>query len=375
MKFKRPSSSAPSQVVQVKRPWSIQLEVVEGCNYSCWFCGIHSIRSKPNWEIYHEMPVELVQQMFQETQRWLPGGVRVELDNHGEPTLHSRFPEIVAAIRQDPHAHIQLQTNCSQIETWEVFQERVDEWFARGLNLLALNTYKRWWGTPQGANRHDHFLEMARRYGAARNIPVVDHYYDNPKRLSIYRRYPTNKQQIFVLDDLGEVNVKARQETGRPVSKDINNEAGNTPSKPLQNLLGQPPVDAPLKKKCTRPFRELNMGYNGVVPVCCYDWSTQMPMGKFPNQSLQQIWESVQMQTVRELLYRKNRHMTPCSVCSYNGGWRQGLLTPPDLGGTDASLQLVLKEHLKAMRQYVFPTAPVEVAGQIIPLHTLKRSR
>jgi MoaA/NifB/PqqE/SkfB family radical SAM enzyme len=373
----------------VANPWSIQLEVVEGCNYSCWFCGIHSVRAKDTpevgWNQFNEMPVSLVKAMFEETQTWLPGGVRVELDNHGEPTLHSKFPQVIAAIRRDRKAHIQLQTNGSMIEDWKVFKECVDEWFARGLNLLAINAYKRWWGKPQPdvKNRYELFMAYAKQYVKKHSeIPVIDHYYNNPEHKSIYRRYNTKSRQIFVLDDLGEVNSKKRTESGRPVSKDINNEAGNSPEKPLQNLLGQAPITEPLEKKCTRPFRELNMGYNGIVPVCCYDWSTQIPVGKFPNQSLQAIWESVQLNVIRELLYRKNRDMTPCSVCSYNGGWRQGLIKAPGMHESDEELQQMVASHLKSMRGYVFQgngvnlkPAPVEVAGQVIPLQSLKVRR
>lgn len=367
----------------VQRPWSIQLEVVEGCNYSCWFCGIHSIRSKDTpgvgWNDFREMPVEMVKAMFRETRQWLPR-VRVELDNHGEPTLHKRFPDVVKAVRLDEKAHIQLQTNGSQIEDWKVFKESVREWFDSGLNLLAINAYKRWWGKPheQYKTRYEMFMAYAKKYAALSDeqgwgeVRVTDHYYDNPEHLSIYRYYNVNKQQIFVLDDLGEVNVKKRKETGRPVSKDINNEAGNSPEKPLQNLLGQAPISEPLEKKCTRPFRELNMGYNGVVPVCCYDWSTQLPVGKFPDQSLEEIWHSDIMNAVRELLFRKNRHMTPCAVCSYNGGWRQGLIKPPGLKQTDEELQSLVEAHMRANRKYVFPTAPVEVAGTVIPLQSLR---
>lgn len=365
----------------VQKPWSIQLEVVEGCNYSCWFCGIHSIRSKSTpeigWNDFREMPVELVRAMFKETQQWLPGGVRVELNNHGEPTLHKHFVDIIKAIRTDPKAHIQLQTNGSQIEDWKVFREQAKEWFAAGLNLLAINAYKRWWGKPheEHKTRYEMFMAYADKFAAKSGMRVTDHYYNNPDHLSIYRRYPVKMQQIFVLDDLGEVNLKKRTETGRPVSKDINNEAGNSPEKPLQNLLGQEPITEPLEKKCTRPFRELNMGYNGVVPVCCYDWSTQMPIGKFPDLSLKEIWNSIQLNAIRELLFRKNRHMTPCTVCSYNGGWRQGLIKPPGLRQSDEDLQEIVAIHLKTMRKYVFPTAPVEVAGQVIPLSSLRIKR
>src|SRR5678809_1075616 len=193
----------------VANPWSIQIEVVEGCNYSCWFCGIHSVRAKDTpevgWNDYKEIDVDLVRAMFKETRRWLTHGVRVELNNHGEPTLHKRFSEVIAAIRIDPKAHIQLQTNGSMIEDWNTFRHSVDEWFARGLNLLAINAYKRWWGTPHADHnsRYKMFMAYAEQYGRRHDIPVIDHYYDNPEHKSIYRRYPVRLQQIFVLDDLG----------------------------------------------------------------------------------------------------------------------------------------------------------------------------
>jgi MoaA/NifB/PqqE/SkfB family radical SAM enzyme len=372
----------------VANPWSIQLEVVEGCNYSCWFCGIHSVRSNKTpgtgWADYREMPVELVRAMFKETRQWLKG-VRVELDNHGEPTLHSDFQGILQAIRLDPKAHIQLQTNGSMIEDWKTFKTFTKDSFRNGLNLLAINAYKRWGGKPQPEHksRYEMFMAYAKQY--AKEFPVdrvIDHYYDNPDHMSIYRRYPVKLHQIFVLDDLGEVNTKKREETGRPVSKDINNEAGNSPEKALHKLLGIEPMTEPLEKKCTRPFRELNMGYNGVVPVCCYDWSTQLPVGKFPDSSLREIWESVQLNAIRELLIRKNRNMTPCSGCSYAGGWRQGLLKAPGLKQSDEELQQVVADHMRTHRQYVFagngadlPAKPVEVAGQVIPLSSLRIKR
>jgi MoaA/NifB/PqqE/SkfB family radical SAM enzyme len=374
----------------VAKPWSIQLEVVEGCNYSCWFCGIHSVRSNKTpgtgWADYREMPVELVRAMFKETRRWL-NGIRVELDNHGEPTLHHDFQGILQAIRLDPKAHIQLQTNGSQIEDWPMFEKFVKASFRNGLNLLAINAYKRWGGKPQDGyekkSRYQMFMAYAKQYAELHTIDrVIDHYYDNPDHMSIYRRYPVKMHQIFVLDDLGEVNTKKRKETGRPVSKDINNEAGNSPEKTLHKLLGIEPMTEPLEKKCTRPFRELNMGYNGVVPVCCYDWSTQLPVGKFPDSSLQDIWESIQMNAIRELLIRKNRHMTPCSKCSYAGGWRQGLLKAPGLKESDEELQEVVTEHMKTMRQYVFagngvdlPSKLVQIADQVIPLASLRRKK
>jgi tRNA A37 methylthiotransferase MiaB len=35
------------KILQPHQPWSVQVELVEGCNRICGFCGINAIRSKP----------------------------------------------------------------------------------------------------------------------------------------------------------------------------------------------------------------------------------------------------------------------------------------------------------------------------------------
>lgn len=367
--------SVRSFVPYAVKPWSIQLEVVEGCNYSCWFCGIHSIREKTNWEDYRMMDPDMVARAFDETARWLPR-IRVELNNHGEPTLHPAFVDVISAVKRDPNAQVQLQTNGSMIESWDEFEEKVTRWFETGMNILAINAYKRWWGTPNPAyaSRYEMFMAYAQRYGAMhRDVKLVDHYYDNPQHLSIYHYYGPRKKFLFVLDDLGEVNLKLRAASGRPVSKDLMNEAGNSPAKPMEKLLHRPVLTEPLQKKCTRVFRELTIGWNGVVPLCCYDWKSQIVFGKFPDQSLKHIWESKTWNAVRELLFRKNRHMTPCSVCDYNGGWRQGLIKRPEgfVETPDVVLQKLVADHMQLYKKEVHPNGDVVIGPYAVAVHGL----
>lgn len=358
-----------------QRPWSIQLELTEGCNYACWFCGIHAIREKSNWNVYRHMDLDMLRSAFRELNAWV-GKIRVEINNHGEPTLHPKLVHAIAIIRQEmPRAQIQIQTNGSTIEDARMFANTIDLWFASGANLICVNAYKRWWRGPENlppdlGSRYDWFMYLAQEHARAYpDVTAIDMYHDNPKRVSMYHYHGPKVKYLMVLDDLGEVNQQDRADSGRPVSKDICNEAGNTPAKPLEKLLQRPTPPAPLQKKCTRPFRELILSWDGHVPVCCYDWSSQIVLGKFPDWSLQDIWEARTTNVVRELLMRKNRNMTPCNVCDYNGGWRQGLLQPPGLTDTDASLQAELAEHMRRHRRFVEKKAPI-----VIGVHELKKA-
>ena len=355
---------------EMQRPWCIQLEPTEGCNYSCWFCGIHAIRETTNWHQYRYMDPALIREAFRDLRSWLPK-IRVELNLHGEPTLNPKLNEILRGIKEFPQAQIQMQTNGSEVEDPDAFEDRADEWYDAGLNLYVLNCYKRWWGEKRADSRYGYFLDLAKRYTAKHpEIQLIDFYGDNPKHISTYHYHSPTKKFLFVMNDLGDVNTAVRAETGRPVSKDVTNMGGNSPQGPQEKLMHKPRMTAPLQKMCTRVYRELIFGWNGEVSVCCVDWSAQLTVGVFPRQSLKEIWYSDIFNVVRELLHRKNRNFTPCSNCDYMGGWRQGLVTPPELTDTDAELLEKVRVHMETYKQYTHPRADV-----VIGMEELKAGR
>lgn len=333
----------------IPRPWSVQLEVVEGCNLRCWFCGIHAIRGKDHdWKY---MDPELVRAAFKELNVW-HGKPRVELNNHGEPTLHPRFFEIVQIIRQEcPKAQIQLQTNgylfFTKLNPDANFEQSLRRFFKYGGNILAMNCYRK--GTYEEA------MERCKAYLVEHPdaFKLIDFYYDNPKNESIYHYHKPSERRVFVFNDLGAANVTKLSNSR--LSKQINNEAGNSPADKLQRFLGVGPVTSPLDRCCSRVFRELTIGWNGVIPACCYDWSNDLVFGKFPQQSLQQIWESEEWQAARVLLHPDNadRFMSPCDKCNYNGGFRTGLIAYPEVDFTVAEAYSIIVNCEEKYGQYM----------------------
>jgi hypothetical protein len=293
----------------------------------------------------------IVRPAFKELNTWC-GKIRVELNNHGEPTVHPRFFEICDVIKQEcPKAQIQLQTNgyaaFPQLQKdwtpWpNFFEEFVNQFFAHGGNLLALNCYRE--GFYEYAM--EHLQAMPRR-----DFRVIDFYHDNPENLSAYRYYSPREKMAFVFDDLGAMNVNGH--ANKRAAKKILNEAGNSPAKVLEKKLGILPLKNPLKKGCSRVFRELTIGWNGVIPACCYDWLDELIFGKFPEQSLQAIWKGSYWQAARVLLHPKNaeRHMSPCDRCDYNGGFRLGLIEYPKSSVTIAQAYDILLGSLVSEKE------------------------
>jgi radical SAM protein with 4Fe4S-binding SPASM domain len=115
------------------------------------------------------------------------------------------------------------------------------------------------------------------------------------------------------MDDLLARNKEVR-------SRVIYNHAGNA------NPKIAPPVDVPLKKTCTMPFREIAIRWDGTIALCCHDWKSEFKISNIKDQHLKDIWNHVRFEAARTFLQNKQRVFNPCSRCDVDSGARAGLL-------------------------------------------------
>lgn len=317
-------------------PWSMQLEPTWGCDKRCWFCGIHDI---PHQE-YRYMALELVQELALQLNVWKPK-MRMEFGTGGEPTLNPKFFEIVETLRTGvPQIQIMVQTNA---ENWQADAAAwMAEFFARGANVLVLNCYKK--------GLYEFYTEQLKDSP----YEVVDFYFNNPQRLSMYHYGSPKLQRVFICQDLGLMTTEGEVRKRKVTQRNFNNQGGSTTDYAMRRA-GLEPLAAPLVKKCSRPFREMVISYDGSVPLCCYDWLDRLTLGKFPEQSLKEIWEGRLAQVVRQLLYKKQRDFMPCQTCSYNGGFRLGFLKDPKLGESVESLMAEVRAAQAAQAEVYQP--------------------
>ena len=71
----------------------------------------------------------------------------------------------------------------------------------------------------------------------------------------------------------------------------LNNQAGYV-REDFARELRIPILLKPLRKKCSNVFRELVIKHDGAVTACCMDWQRKLIIGRFPDQSLEEIWNS-----------------------------------------------------------------------------------
>jgi sulfatase maturation enzyme AslB (radical SAM superfamily) len=302
-------------------PYSMQLELTYGCNRRCWFCGIHDTPK----DQMHFMSLETARQIGKECNTWKPR-MRLEFGTGGEPALNPNFFEIVAALREEcPQMQIMNQSNT---EHWATSREAtlawIGHWHKSGGNILVLNCYKE--GLKQ---QIDEWLKYS-------GLDIVDFYNDNPEHRSMYHYTGPKTQTIFVCDDLGQMTLAKK--TAKVSQRWLNNQGGSTPSKSMEHA-GIPVLTEPLRKRCTQPFRQLVLSWDGSAPLCCYDWVDRYVIGKFPEQSLEEIWNGRPMQVARQLLYFGNRRNHPCRTCDFHGGFRIGIINNPLLPEFEKELE------------------------------------
>jgi len=312
---------SPGKAEGLHAPWSVQLELTEGCNKLCTFCGLNGIRSAPG-KPYHFMPPDLAEITATQLAVLCPKA-RVEFAMHGEPTLNPQWREIIGIFRQHlPDTQFQLTTNG---RSWirktnngeNGVQANAIKAFEAGIDIVILDTYE-----PERRK----LQELAK---ACSRVNVMDFYEECiPKGISPYYNYHRKiTGLVIIMDDIG-------LRSGESASRTLMNHAGNAADQPVPSV--------PYSRTCTQPFREITVCYDGDVNICCMDWGHEYTCGNVKDQTLHSIWWGPEFTAARKVLQQKERGFSPCDRCNAKSGTRAGLLP---------KLSLPNKKDLEAIRQ------------------------
>jgi MoaA/NifB/PqqE/SkfB family radical SAM enzyme len=318
----------------MNNPNNTQIELVEGCNRMCDFCGIHGIWKEKAHRKINFMSLELASKIAEDFSSWFDKK-RIEFAMHGEPTLHPKLFDIISLFRKHLQK-AQLQLTSNGIVILKKGKDFVHKLFENGLNILILDIYDK---------KHELLNVCNEVINSNKEIKLFD-YYSN-KEFNPYHYKGHNFNVILLFDDLAKTNKK------RP-TRIILNHAGNSSIKNLRKY-GILPINSPLQKKCSRPFRELVIHYDGTIPFCCLDWKHESILAKFPEDgSLEKIWNDAPFNFLRFLLFNKVRTLRPCYKCDYNGGFRLGFLKEPQefFESSIGDILFELKGHLKNYEKF-----------------------
>lgn len=256
----------------------------------CGFCGIRSIPE----EIKH-MTVNTAIQTAKAISVFDP--VRIEIGIRGEPTLNPDIFKIVAVLRKyNPQSYILVATNGVKLTA-----DWVKNYFSAGGNVVFVDTY--------GKTYNKLFSKL-------REFNPVDYYEDD---FNPYHKHPPGIKKVVLVRDISEMDGVKR-------TRIVFNLAGNV-NWEIAKEYGLEPLKEPVNKRCTYPFRQIDVGWDGGIQICCVDWRQETTIWHVKYGQLKEYWRNNHyLNMARYLLFHKNRDFAICRRCDFYGGHRHGLI-------------------------------------------------
>ena len=277
-------------------PYAIQVELTEGCNLFCNFCGLQGIRPGPNRDLKFMTP-ELAARLASliAESGWRS---RIEFAMHGEPTMNPNWLEIIGQFRRAlPRQNLMMLSNGGGLLGGDV--EAKIATALKSLNVLAVDAYES--------------VGIARKIQGSLDRTSWRWYPDDGEANPHRRRKPSEPHELVFVRDISQ-STKGNHAT-------LNNHAGSA------FALN----DRAAGKRCAKGFRELSIRWDGQVAICCNDWRGQYRVGAVADApSLEDIWQHPAFDAARHKLIRGERDFGPCHGCDALS-YRPGLL--PDTSG------------------------------------------
>jgi len=251
---------------------ALALEITSSCNRRCKFCPVsYSPRKHERlpWHLIEKACEELVVLRFKG---------RLALCIYNEPLKDKDYLlEVLEYFKKKaPRITLMVATNGDYLTG----ARGINELFDAGLNQLMLNGYTK-----------KRFKMLS---GWAAKVPKLGAY-------NIYGTTPRCARNLVVCDksDISKLTRGLLR---------FQNRAGAVPG-----FL--PPMKSPLKKMCVKPFRMLNINWEGQGVLCCNDYYGEVVLGNFFEKSLEQIWDSPILNMYRKALLEKDRSLPLCCYC------------------------------------------------------------
>lgn len=269
------------QVVPLKVPFSVQIDICSACNLKCNFC-VHSDREAINeaqikWGL---MPYELFTKIIDDMKKsWGVSQIKkLRLFQIGEPLLHPDVSRMVSYAKNAKIAeNIEITTNGT------LLTEKIsNELIAAGLDILNISingiNEKQYQQTCSYELKFDEFREQ------------IAYFFHNRKSCKVFLKYSdigyteSEKEEFYHMfeDICDEIFVETISAT---LWQDTN--TGNNVANAHKGTYGQPLVT---KQVCPFLFTTMIISDKGLVHMCCADWKMKYVLGDLNNESVDSIW-------------------------------------------------------------------------------------
>lgn len=275
-------------------PDTVLLETSSGCNGICVFCPYESIReSLPKGRMDDALFTRIVDELAEHrVKKVIPCFIN-------EPLLDPRLPDRLAAIREKcPGTVISLTTNASQL-AGEKARRILEENLADELNISF-----------QGLSRESYETSM-RGLSFERTMENVTSF------LSMRGKNPRPSVTVTTVEtNIVQAELREARNFWNSLGADFRSLPFETRSGDVQDSLKRTDRELSTVRFCRRPFNTMVITFDGIVPICCVDYTRKTVLGNVNNDTIERIWNGPAFQDVRrKFLGRRSAEIPACRNC------------------------------------------------------------
>jgi len=265
---------------------TLALEINAKCNRVCDFCP-QAKSTRPSQQMTEEIISDVIDQLIE-----LKFKKRVSLNIYNEPLRHKGLEQFISMFTEKlPKVCTMFATNADYLKR----PEDLAKFFNAGCRQIQINIYS-------NEKRYQQLKKWVDELGYDQDSSVYTYAKPGQKICQVLRKFDDKFEGGFT----------------------INNRAGNIP-------WFQAPIAQPLQKMCTRPWRMLNINWDGQAILCCNDYEGETNFGNLKTHSLLEMWNHMEFHKIRERLQNKDRNLPVCGVCDYGGGSYPHMIHPVNL--------------------------------------------
>lgn len=279
---------------------AIHLEVTNACNLKCVMCPRTNMDRQVgfmNQELYRKIIKQLA-----ENRPWIES---VALMGLGEPFLHRELLAFAQQARQLGLGRLYTSTNATLLND-EIIEK-----------ILSENLFDQLIISIDGANKDTY---EAIRPGVSYEIVAknVEHLLA-AKRLSGLNTPAIELQILLMQQTSGEVEtfcehwVPHLTDTDRILVKEVDTFGGQVEDSRLPDQQRLEPVE---RFACRQLWKDMSIGWDGQVTVCCKDVLYKLAVGDANDERLVDLWRGDRWHKVRRLHLEGNwDRLDPCRDC------------------------------------------------------------
>ena len=300
------------ELLPLETPLSLMIDPSNACNFKCVFCptGDQELLDqvgRPKGMMDLELFCKIIDGLVEFSQ---PVQV-LHLYKDGEPLVNKFLPEMIAYAKSSKYVkRVETTTNGSLLTP-----ERSSALIAAGLDGIRISVYA---------------LDDSGYSKATRSLTKFQNIQSNVA--SMYAKKSTDRPELHIhckIIDVGLSDSEKEQflQTFSPISDSVHIDSimgwSSTPDRNLTlgmaselGMSGEVRINK--RQACSEPFMKLVVNFNGLVSVCCVDWSLETIVGDVRSESLYNIWNGEKLRAFRiKHLTNQRETLAACSSCDY----------------------------------------------------------